>query len=227
MTTFPSSTSLIIGPGFTAEYLPGYPTNPDATVLDSDFTGREVREIDFRNDSKGLKIGRFNALDYFDDGSFYLLDTPGHSVGHMCGLARVTASTFVFMGGDACHHGGEFRPSEYLPLPKQLSPSPIRKVQPVCPGHLLQDIHRTKSATEPFYQVAEGFAHDTEVAEWTIAGLQEFDADEDVLILTAHDESVLGVLDFFPKGLEGWKEKGLGEKVRWMFLGDLEGAIEA
>jgi hypothetical protein len=33
------------------------------------------------------------------------------------------ADTFVFMGGDACHHGGEFRPTEYRPLPEIQSES--------------------------------------------------------------------------------------------------------
>lgn len=37
--------------------------------------GREFREIDFN--IAPLKIGRFDAFDYFDDGSFYLLNSPG------------------------------------------------------------------------------------------------------------------------------------------------------
>lgn len=39
----------------------------------------------------------------FGDGSFYLLEAPGHATGHMCGLARTTADPplFVFMGADA------------------------------------------------------------------------------------------------------------------------------
>ena len=234
MTTFPRSTSLVIGPGFSKQYLPGYPERKDAPVLASDFEGRDVREINIEKEGKGFKISRFNAYDYFGDGSFYLLDTPGHSVGHMCGLARTTSSgpasgsdraTFVFMGGDACHHGGEFRPSAYLPLPKEIDPSPLKKIQPVCPGHLLQEIHRTKSATEPFYLVAPGFAHDSEVAEWTIGGLQEFDAHDNVLLLTAHDASVLDALEFYPKSLNGWAETGLGKEIRWKFLGDFEEAV--
>jgi glyoxylase-like metal-dependent hydrolase (beta-lactamase superfamily II) len=92
----------VVGPGFKAAHLPGYPTNPDSLLLESDLEGREVREIGFPSSDKGFKIGRFRAMDYFGDGSFYLLDTPGHTVGHICGLARTSAApdSFVFMGGD-------------------------------------------------------------------------------------------------------------------------------
>ena len=222
MRTFPQSTELVVGPGF---------DNPDSLVPAEDFKDHPVREIDIKASGSGLKVGRFDAYDYFGDGSFYLLDTPGHSVGHICGLARTTTGgkgpdTFVFMGGDASHHGGEFRPSEYLPLPKSISPSPIRKLAPVCPGHLLQDVHRTKEADKPFYLVKESFAHDLKQCNWTIDGLQEFDAQENVLLLVAHDESVLGVLDFYPKPVNDWFEKDVAKKVKWNFLGDFEGAVE-
>lgn len=35
--TFPSSTSLIVGPGFKAAHLPGYPTNPQSQILETDY----------------------------------------------------------------------------------------------------------------------------------------------------------------------------------------------
>lgn len=67
--------------------MPGYPKREDSTLLETDFEGRNVREIDFEKEGGGLKIGRFNALDYFDDGSFYLLDTPGY-VGRVQGMPK-------------------------------------------------------------------------------------------------------------------------------------------
>lgn len=57
--------------------MPGYPSNPDAPIKESDYRGRNVREISFTDPS--LRLGRFRALDYFGDGSFYLLDAPGVS----------------------------------------------------------------------------------------------------------------------------------------------------
>lgn len=224
--TFPSSTQLLVGPGFKAAHLPGYPINKESPLQQADFEDRDVREVDIAGEGNGLEIGRFKAYDYFADGSFYLLDTPGHSVGHICGLARTTPDTFVFMGGDASHHGGEFRPSEYLPLPKNLSPSPLPRLQPTCPGHLLQEIHREKSASMPYYLVTKGFAHDLDVCNWTIAGLQEFDAAENVLLLVAHDDSVKEVLSFFPDGMNDWFEKDMAKKAKWRFLADFEEAVE-
>lgn len=75
--TFPTSTELVVGPGFKKAFMPGYPSNPDAPIKESDYRGRNVREISFANSS--LRLGRFRALDYFGDGSFYLLDAPGVS----------------------------------------------------------------------------------------------------------------------------------------------------
>ena len=74
--TFPASTDLVVGPGFKDAMLPGWPANPDAVVRESDYEGRNLREISF---SESLEIGGCRAVDYFGDGSFYLLDTPGVS----------------------------------------------------------------------------------------------------------------------------------------------------
>jgi len=229
--SFPSSTELVVGPGFKEAHLPGYPQNKNSSLLESDFEGKKLREVDFQVPGNTLKIGRFHAIDYFGDGSFYLLDTPGHDVGHICGLARVTSSpdSFIFMGGDAAHHGGEFRPTEYLPLPQELTPSPLAFPRPVCPGHLFQDIHPDGAADKPFYNVTTDFSHDKAVADWTVAGLGEFDAQDNVLLLIAHDISVVDPqrFDFYPRPLNDWMEKGVGKKVRWLFLGDYEDALEA
>jgi glyoxylase-like metal-dependent hydrolase (beta-lactamase superfamily II) len=98
---FPSTTSLTVGPGFKQAMTPGYPTNPESPIPERAYKDREFVEITFQD---GFKLGQFRAFDYFGDGSFYLLDAPGHAVGHLCGLARTTPDTFVFMGGDICHH---------------------------------------------------------------------------------------------------------------------------
>ena len=217
---FPATTPLVIGPGFRDQYLPGHPENPDGQVNAADFKSRPVREVSFPRD---LKIGRFEALDYFGDGSFYLLDTPGHSVGHMCGLARTTPDSFVFMGGDACHHAGEFRPTEYLPLPGEVTPWPKGGM---CPGHLLRDVQRNGSATEPFFRPSKKSAHDLAQCERTVEGLCEFDAQDNVFVLLAHDSSVLGQVTLFPETMNDWYEKGLAKQVKWRFLGDFAEAVE-
>lgn len=218
---FPSSTDLIVGANFKAGNLPGYPTNPDSWFLEKDLEGRNVREITFNT---GLKIGRFDALDYFKDGSFYLLDTPGHTIGHLSALARVTTSpdTFVFMGGDICHHVGEFRPTVYRPFPTSIDPSPLPPFCGACPGSIFEAMHHKKSANAPFNEVVPTFTVEPGKGEWSREGTEEFDAQDNVLVVIAHDEYLMGVIDLFPKSIEGWKGKEDGVKARWMFLRGLK-----
>lgn len=73
MSLFPSSTEIVVGPGFKASpvILPGHPEKPDSFLNSSDFAGRHLNEIDFGD--AGLRIGGFRAHDFFGDGSFYLL----------------------------------------------------------------------------------------------------------------------------------------------------------
>ncbi|KAI9752908.1 MAG: hypothetical protein M4579_005427 [Chaenotheca gracillima] len=247
--TFPSSTDLIVGPGWKKELLPGYPANPDSSVLESDYAGRTLREIDFSEQGKGnFKIGRFNAFDFFGDGSFYLLDSPGHAPGHMCGLARTTRDTFILMGGDLAHHGGQFRPSQYVPLPDQISPNPLMDTKrvpnaPPCPGHLFEAIHPQKTGSAPFYHITTGkegrgkIAFDPVKHQDSLEKLEDLDAwPENVFVIIAHDpilrqkehmQHLQDTVELFPKGDANlWKEKGWAAPIRWSFLGEFKEAVE-
>lgn len=224
--TFPGTT-LVVGPGFKKAHTPAYPTNQESALWDTDFQNREFRELDIAG--TGLKIGNCHAFDFFGDGSFYLLDTPGHTVGHICGLARVSSSpdSFVLMGGDACHNAGEMRPTEYLPLPKTVKPSPIDKYAVHgCPGEILQRIHPKHSANEPFYTPAESFNADNDEAKRSITKLIELDASQHVLIILAHDAALYDELPFFPKTINDWYTRGFDEKTRWNFTRAMGPAIE-
>ncbi|KAF3761618.1 hypothetical protein M406DRAFT_295293 [Cryphonectria parasitica EP155] len=245
--TFDPHTTLIVGPGFKEAMLPGYPANPDAPILESDYEGRELREIKF---DQGKKIGRFNAFDYFGDGSFYLLDTPGHAIGHLCALARVTtgaddgSSSFIFMAGDAAHHGGEFRPSKWLPLPESISPHPLLDhhhhsssssssspggAATPCPGEIFEKLLRDGDRTKPFFTIPKGTGTnnlDPEETERTIEKLQEADAHDKVFVVTAHDKDLLSIIDFFPKYASDFASKDWVQRGRWAFLKDLKGAVE-
>lgn len=44
-----------------------------------------------------------NTLDVFNDGSFLIVDAPGHLPGHINALARISETQQVYLGGDACH----------------------------------------------------------------------------------------------------------------------------
>jgi glyoxylase-like metal-dependent hydrolase (beta-lactamase superfamily II) len=113
----PTPTKLVVGPGFKDEFMPGYPANPKSFFWEEEFEGREVVEIAF---SSSLTIGQFHAHDYLGDGSLYILDVPGHATGHISALVRTTLDTFVFLGGDVCHHAGVLRPTSALPLPNEI-----------------------------------------------------------------------------------------------------------
>jgi hypothetical protein len=103
------------------------------------------------------------------------------------------------MGGDACHHCGEFRPTEYLPIPNELSPSPLSSPPftpgSFCPGSLLTAVHPLKSATQPFYKPREdpSLLQNYKETLTTIGKMTEFDANTNVLTIIAHDGSLLDV----------------------------------
>ncbi|KAK8027233.1 Metallo-hydrolase/oxidoreductase [Apiospora marii] len=205
--TFEPETALVVGPGSKDKIFPGYPDNPSAAFNQADVAGREIREIDFAQ--SGLKLGRFAALDYFGDGSFYLLDSPGHAIGHMCGLARVTTEpdSFIIMGGDAAHHGGEIRPHPWHPLPAAISPNPFTGLSATpCPGEMFESILRD-GKEQPFYLPAKPanapqVHYDIPEAIESIKKLQEVDAHDNFLI-----------------------RKGWVKQTRWAFLKDFARAV--
>lgn len=222
-TAFPPTTELVVGPGFPDSAAPGYPAREDAPVTQADLSGREVREISFP--SQGLQAGDFPAHDFFGDGSFYLLDTPGHCVGHMAGLARTSSpgagpDTFIMMGGDLTHHGGEIRPSPYLPLPDVL-PSELEGTS----GAMFRELNMRSGRKADQAFLAPALFVDEKVSDQTIARAQVADADPNVWYVAAHDTALFGAVDLFPEQANDWKRKGWKEKTMWLFLRDFLPAV--
>ena len=54
----------------------------------------------------------------------------------------------------------------------------------------------------------------------------EFDAQENILVMIAHDNTMLDVVDFFPHSANDWKSKGWREKGLWKFLRDFHEAVK-
>lgn len=53
---------------------------------------------------KWKPVGPFQrTIDYFGDGSFYVVDSPGHLPGHVNGLVRIGPNKFVYLASDSCH----------------------------------------------------------------------------------------------------------------------------
>ena len=57
-----------------------------------------------------------------------------------------------------------------------------------------------------------------EEAEKTLEQLKAFDGRDDVLIIIAHDATLLDTLEFFPKNVNNWRVNGWGLQSRWLFL---------
>ncbi|KAJ5756619.1 hypothetical protein N7533_006162 [Penicillium manginii] len=193
--------------------LPAAPQNPDSPLSESAFEGRNLREIAFEGE-ECLKIGRFNAWDYFGDGSFYLLDSPGHAIGHLCGLARTTTNpdTFVLLGGD------------YLPVPECIQPHPCHPHGDAtfCPGGAWEELQqsRGRGVNDPLFTPT--FGHDIPQIIETIGKLQEADCLDNVFVIIAHDATVRDCVDQFPLSLNRWKEQGWAKDLKWAFLRDAE-----
>ncbi|KAF2207706.1 hypothetical protein CERZMDRAFT_115052 [Cercospora zeae-maydis SCOH1-5] len=224
--TFPKSTKLIVGPGFKELLLPAAPTNAESPISESAWHGRELCELDFKQPNT-IRIGQFPAIDYFGDGSVYLLNSPGHAVGHLCALVRTTVDpdTFILLGGDVCHYPGIMRPSMHLPIPKEIFPHPVLPHSPAsfCPGHAFEELQtlRGRKVDDTLYDMT--FGYDIPLATDTVKKLQEMDVQNNIFVIIAHDIHVDRIVDHFPTSLNAWKDRGWDEKARWMWLKDLEG----
>lgn len=185
-----------------------------------------VREIQF---DPQKRIGRFEAFDYFDDGSYYILNAPGHAIGHICALAKVTSNpdSYIFMGGDAAHQAGEFRPSKYLPLPYSIVPHPLDIHAAIaCPGALFEHLLQSGDRKKQFLNIAQnGISVNAGEAQMTIGKLQEADAHNNILVVISHDKTLLQQASFFPKYANGFASKNWKEKGRWAFLKDYKEAL--
>lgn len=226
---FPRSTALVVGPSFKAHCIPGFPSNPHSSLLDSAFHGRHVHEVDFSTVS-ATTIGGFRAVDYFGDSSVWLLEACGHTEHHMCALCRTTDESWILLAGDACHHIAQLRPNRFRPLPDDGVPAAIiiRGEVPSSPeqcGHLHPRQYAAALAESSFYGLAPGMQEDPKAAEETLERLKAFDGRDDVMVIIAHDASLLTILDFFPGNLNGWKAKGWDVQGRWLFLNDFVGAV--
>jgi hypothetical protein len=66
---------VIVGPGFKEEFFPDGKPEEDSPILPSYYANRTLREIS--KAEFNLDIAGFAVYDYFGDGSFYLINSPG------------------------------------------------------------------------------------------------------------------------------------------------------
>ncbi|KAH8819109.1 beta-lactamase-like protein [Xylogone sp. PMI_703] len=173
VTRFPGA-EILVGAGSYAAAAPGW---PEATM--SPFDGTVFKHSKFRelpdSDPRFVSIGPFpKAYDFFGDGSFYLIDTPGHMPGHQMGFAKTGDDEWVIMGGDCCHH-----------------------------RELVTSQTRTISVTDgPGGQ--PGFHKYPDLAVSSIAKLRAMKEYKNVLIILAHDASLQEKVPMYPYNVNDW-----------------------
>jgi glyoxylase-like metal-dependent hydrolase (beta-lactamase superfamily II) len=232
---FPPTTSLVVGTGFKSNpsTYPGFPLNPDGQIPHAAFEGRDVIELDFNRTTGVLKLAGLRAIDWFDDGSLYLLEAPGPAPDQIMALARTSADKFVLLAGDAAIHPGVIRPSTLCPLPDSITPSPFEPAPNSSSYNsaLLARAHPSAQAyrTTPFYQPTKFVVRDPVAGRATHAAIQAFDDSEHVLVVLSNDPSFR---EANAVSLARWEEpRGEGalnrkEAVHWRFLSDFQKGVE-
>ena len=69
--------------------------------------------------------------------------------------------------------------------------------------------------------------HNVEDCIGTINKMQETDGHDEIFVVFAHDDTLLDVVDFFPKKANDWRKKGWASDSKWAFLKDFQKAVEA
>ncbi|PVI02246.1 Metallo-hydrolase/oxidoreductase [Periconia macrospinosa] len=107
--TFPNATAFF-GAGTKAYCAPGHLSSPasqwDGRFFDPNLATEKCEEIlsSAGDEGRWIPFGPFDkALDYFGDGSFWIIQAPGHMPGNLCAAARLEGGQWVLLGSDCCH----------------------------------------------------------------------------------------------------------------------------
>lgn len=119
-----------------------------------------------------------------------------------------------------------------MPLPDELEPSPLGvnsrynlRVD-CCSRQIFVDVHPEHSNNTPFLQIKAGHPYNVDMAKGALKGMEAFDADERVLVIIAHDYTLLPFLSFFPEDANKCFEDNCKSKSRWVFLKDMAQNVE-
>jgi glyoxylase-like metal-dependent hydrolase (beta-lactamase superfamily II) len=93
----PPAMSLLLGPQ-------SYPSDSHSHFNSNLLPRTQAREFPQVSPTIWKPIGPFpHALDYFGDGSLYVVDAPGHLPGHINLLVRIELKKWIYLAGDSCH----------------------------------------------------------------------------------------------------------------------------
>ena len=112
---------------------PGYPQDPNGRFASDLLPEGRTRFLDA---SDWEPIGPFpRALDFYGDGSLYVIDAPGHLAGHINVLARTSSDgAWIYLAGDSAHHQNLLTGESDIAMGH--------------PGHIHQCAHEDKEAAE-------------------------------------------------------------------------------
>jgi glyoxylase-like metal-dependent hydrolase (beta-lactamase superfamily II) len=105
LTRFPAAT-VVVSKGTQDIAENSYPANPDSPYVQDMLPASRICALDPDDASLGwVPLGPFaKALDLLGDGSAYVVDAPGHVVGHINLLARTSADgAWVLLAADSVH----------------------------------------------------------------------------------------------------------------------------
>lgn len=112
----------------------GYPNNPKSAIPIHVFPEDRTDFLDVNETWKS--IGPFkHALDYFGDGSLYIIDAPGHLHGHINALVRTSSDGgWIFLAGDSSHDWKLLRgqgeiPEKHVEVDKELAADTIKRIR--------------------------------------------------------------------------------------------------
>ncbi|GAA5904101.1 hypothetical protein JCM5296_000334 [Sporobolomyces johnsonii] len=186
LTPFPNA-KVLIGPN----QLKG------TTALHSPTPHTNVEELSWHH-SPTMVAAFEHSYDVFDDGSFLLVATPGHTVGHLSALVRTGADEYVVLAADCCHH------------PQLLSLAPQD-------AHFRIGLWREKD--EPLDKPPQHSMHeDYDLTEATLERIKACEKRLEFLVVLAHDfkrwDKWAEFRDKETGGvqLEGWRKRGLKYK---------------
>ncbi|OJJ55817.1 hypothetical protein ASPSYDRAFT_48061 [Aspergillus sydowii CBS 593.65] len=101
--TFPNAT-VLFGPG-TSEYCsPGHLADLTSPWDGRYFDPERATERWETLAGPWVAFGPFErAMDFFGDGSFWVIQAPGHMPGNLCACARLQSGEWIMLGSDCCH----------------------------------------------------------------------------------------------------------------------------
>ncbi|KAI9346235.1 hypothetical protein BDR26DRAFT_856103 [Obelidium mucronatum] len=149
-------------------------------------------------------LGSFErAHDYYGDGSFWIIDAPGHCQGHIMALARTTTSppTYILFASDAAH-----AKCLYSPCPVASSADTRAQVGLYGDGYQVAGL--------PLKELTQSVHDNLSEAYSTIARLSRMDLLDEVFVIAAHETEVESVVELYPESANNWLKKNWKHKTR-------------